>query len=250
MTENPAVRIENLVKIYAGDVNALQGISFNIPKGSFFGLLGANGAGKTTTIKILTGLCNKTSGNVEVFGKNLSKEYLACRRLIGVAPQEFNFDRFFPLSKILEFQGGYFGLPASIARKRAEELLKQFGLWEKRHQKSSMLSGGMKRRLLLVKALMHDPEILILDEPTAGVDVELRHEFWRFLKEWNQKGKTIILTTHYLEEAEKLCSEVAIIHEGRLVKHAPTGDILKDYATLEEAFLSQTGAKPYKSMAI
>lgn len=236
----PAISIQNLVKVYSGSVTALHGISLDIPAGSFFGLLGANGAGKTTTIQILTGLCNPTSGQVSILGSDLRTEYLSCRKKIGVAPQEFNLDRFFSIQNILEFQGGYFGLVPKQAKAKAQELLVRFDLWEKRNVKPPMLSGGMKRRLLLMKALMHDPDILIRDEPTAGMDVELRHEFWNFLKEWNALGKTILLTTHYLEEAEKLCTEIAVLHQGRILKHASTKDMVAGHHNLEEAYLRMT----------
>jgi len=235
-----AISIQNITKVYPDGVTALRGISLDIPRGSFFGLLGANGAGKTTTIQILTGLCTPTSGDVSIAGFDLRTQYLACRRHIGVAPQEFNFDRFFSIKNILEFQGGYFGLSDKQASSKARQLLERFGLWEKRDVKPTVLSGGMKRRLLLMKALMHDPEILILDEPTAGMDVELRHEFWNFLREWNGLGKTILLTTHYLEEAEKLCNEIAVLHKGNILKHLPTRELIGSHHTLEEAYLRMT----------
>lgn len=237
-----AIHIQSLTKVYKGGVHALKGISLTIPEGSFFGFLGANGAGKTTTIQILTGLCNLTSGKVTVLGHDLATDYLNCRKKIGVAPQEFNFDRFFSIGTLLEFQGGYFGLTRKAAKCRAEELLVRFNLIDKRHEKASVLSGGMKRRLLLMKALMHDPDILILDEPTAGMDVELRHEFWDFLQSFNAQNKTIVLTTHYLEEAEKLCERIAIIHEGRVVTEGSTREVVGQCESLEDAFLKRISA--------
>ena len=234
----------NLVKRY-NSLEALRGISLEIRQGSFFGFLGPNGAGKTTTIHILTGLCTRTSGDVRVFGRDVSRDYVFCRRKIGLGPQEFNFDRFFSIRKILEFEAGYFGMSRRAARRRVQELLERFGLWEKRDEKSTKLSGGLKRRLLVAKALVHDPDILILDEPTAGVDVELRLELWDYLTELNRAGKTVLLTTHYLEEAEKLCGEIAIIHQGRIVEKGDKVDLLRAGGkTLEEIFLEHvhTGA--------
>jgi len=233
----PAIEIRNLVKNY-GDFHAVKGVSLQIAPGSFFGFLGPNGAGKSTTIHILTGLCNRTSGDVSVFGKDVTKHYLESRRRIGLSPQEFNFDRFFSIQKILEFEAGYFGIPLRKARERALSLLEQFGLIDKKDEKPPKLSGGLKRRLLLAKALIHDPDILILDEPTAGVDVELRYEMWEMLRTLNRSGKTIFLTTHYLEEAEKLCQEIAIIHQGVIVQQGKTSDLVKEAgSSLERIFL-------------
>jgi ABC-2 type transport system ATP-binding protein len=237
---NAAIEIRNLVKRY-GPLEAVRDISLTIPRGSFFGFLGPNGAGKTTTIQVLTGLSNRTSGEVRVFGQDVNKHYIECRRRIGLTPQEFNFDRFFDIRTILEFQAGYFGIPLKAARSRVDELLQRFDLWEKRNEKAPKLSGGQKRRLLLIKALVHDPEILILDEPTAGVDVELRHELWEYLRRINKEGKTILLTTHYLEEAEKLCGEIAIIHLGKIVRQGTVNDICGNSGkSLEEVFLDVT----------
>jgi ABC-2 type transport system ATP-binding protein len=211
-----AVAVTSLVKRYSG-VEALKGIDLAIPQGAFFGLLGPNGAGKSTLIHILTGLASPTSGSASVLGMDVVRDYRASRRLIGLAPQEFNFDRFFSLLEILVYQGGYFGLPRKEARARAEELLARFGLWDKRNEKTPRLSGGMKRRLLIAKAMVHDPPILILDEPTAGVDVELRRDLWAYWQEINARGKTILLTTHYLEEAEALCRTLAVIDLGTII---------------------------------
>ncbi len=216
MSVQAAIEVSALVKDY-GSVEALRGISLSVPAGAFFGLLGPNGAGKSTLINILTGLASPTSGSATVFGKDVVRQYRETRRLIGLAPQEFNFDRFFPILDLLAYQGGYFGLPPKAARRRAEELLVRFGLWEKRHEKSGQLSGGMKRRLLIAKAMVHDPPMLILDEPTAGVDVELRRDLWNHWREQNAAGKTIVLTTHYLEEAEALCRTLAVIDLGKII---------------------------------
>jgi len=215
-----AVTVTRLAKRY-GKVEALKGIDLTIPTGSFFGLLGPNGAGKSTLIHILTGLASPTSGSASVLGKDVVRDYRASRRLIGLAPQEFNFDRFFSLLEILVYQGGYFGMPRVEARARAEELLARFGLWDKRNEKTPRLSGGMKRRLLIAKAMVHDPPILILDEPTAGVDVELRRDLWAYWQEINARGKTILLTTHYLEEAEALCRTLAVIDLGTIITSGP-----------------------------
>jgi ABC-2 type transport system ATP-binding protein len=216
-----AVSVERLVKDY-GAVRALRGIDLAVPAGSFFGLLGPNGAGKTTLIHVLTGLASPRSGSARVFGLDVVRDYRRTRRLIGLAPQEFNFDRFFSILDILVYQGGYFGLPAREARRRAEEVLARMGLWEKRQEKTPRLSGGMKRRLLIAKAMIHDPPLLILDEPTAGVDVELRRDLWDYWRALNASGKTIVLTTHYLEEAQALCRTLAVIDEGGIIARGPT----------------------------
>ncbi len=213
----PAISIKNLTKYYRGRFKAVDDISFDVEPGQFFGFLGPNGAGKTTTIGTITGLANFQAGTVQVFGKDVRKDYRQTRSMIGLVPQEFNFDPFLSAEQILTYEAGYFGLPQREGRKRAEEWLKFFDLWEKRTQDYKRLSGGMKRRLLIARALMHDPKILILDEPTAGVDLELRYHLWSFLKDLNRKGKTIFLTTHYIEEAEKLCTHVGVIHQGRVV---------------------------------
>ena len=214
--DNSAISTSALIKKY-GSVEALKGIDLQVPAGAFFGLLGPNGAGKSTLIHILTGLASPTSGTAWVLGHDVVREYRVTRRLIGVSPQEFNFDRFFSILDILVYQGGYFGIPRAAARRRAEELLGRFGLWEKRQEKINRLSGGMKRRLQIAKAMIHDPPILILDEPTAGVDVELRRDLWAYWQELNAAGKTIVLTTHYLEEALALCKTLAVIDLGRII---------------------------------
>ncbi|MDP6338836.1 MAG: ABC transporter ATP-binding protein [Candidatus Marinimicrobia bacterium] len=212
----PAISIRNLKKSYE-DTVALKGIDMTIGDGEFFGLLGPNGAGKTTTINILTGLVRKNEGNTEIFGKDTVKDYRFTRSQVGISAQEFTQDWFFPLDKLLYFQAGYYGIPKAKAKDRVDELLSRLGLEEKRESRLRQLSGGMKRRFQIAKALVHDPRILILDEPTAGVDVELRHELWQYFRELHQAGKTILLTTHYIEEAEMLCENVTIIDKGRVI---------------------------------
>ena len=216
MTNN-AIEIKKLKKIYDNKFEALKGIDLNIPKGSFYGLLGPNGAGKTTTIGAISGLVNYHNGSISVMGYDNKKNYRITRKLIGLSPQELNFDVFFPIKKVLEFQAGYYGLSHNKAKERTEMMLEQFGLTDKKNNSFRELSGGMKRRLQIAKALIHNPEILILDEPTAGVDIELRYMLWDFLKKINQEGKTILLTTHYIEEAENLCDRIAIIDNGNII---------------------------------
>ena len=223
-----AIEIQSLKKVYDTNVEALKGINLAIPKGSFFGLLGPNGAGKTTTIGILTGLVNKTSGTAKIFNNDIIQDYKKARQLIGLSPQEINLDVFFTIKKILEFQAGYFGVTSNIAKKRVDEILKKLGIYDKKDNTARHLSGGMKRRVQIAKALVHDPPILILDEPTAGVDIELRHMLWDYLTILNNEGKTILLTTHYIEEAEKLCNEIAIINDGQIIKHGDTKSIIKE----------------------
>ncbi len=223
-----ALKIENLRKIYNGSVQALRGVSFSVKKGDFFGLLGPNGAGKTTLIGILTSLVNKTSGQVSIYGYDIDTQFSEARSLIGVVPQEFNFGIFDSVLNILRYQAGYYGVPWKIAKPRAEKYLKALDLWEKRDTQARFLSGGMKRRLMIARALLHDPQMLILDEPTAGVDIELRRTLWKFLTGLNNEGKTIILTTHYLEDAENFCRNIAIIDEGVLIKHCNTAELLRE----------------------
>jgi len=223
-----AIEISSLKKTYDTGEKALKGIDLNIKKGSFFGLLGPNGAGKTTTIGILTGLVNKTSGSAKIMGYDIITDYKLSRKSIGLSPQEINLDVFFSIKKILIFQAGYYGIPENIATKKVDEVLKKLDIYHKRNETSRHLSGGMKRRVQIAKALVHDPPILILDEPTAGVDIELRHMLWDYLKELNNKGKTILLTTHYIEEAEKLCDQIAIIDHGSIIKQGDTKSIIKE----------------------
>jgi ABC-2 type transport system ATP-binding protein len=221
----PAIEVENLQKQY-GDVTALEGVDLTVPEGSFFGLLGPNGAGKTTFINILVGLVRKTGGHASVFGHDVETDYRAARDCIGLAPQEFNVDQFFPIQDILVHKAGYHGIPRSEARDRAEEALKQVGIWEKRDTRFNWLSGGMKRRFVLARALVTEPDLLILDEPTAGVDVQLRRDLWELITELNDRGTTILLTTHYIEEAERLCDEVAILDEGKIVEVASPDELM------------------------
>jgi ABC-2 type transport system ATP-binding protein len=213
-----ALEISGLKKIYKGGFEALKGINLTVKQGDFFALLGPNGAGKSTTIGVITSLVNKTAGTVKVFGHSIDDELEAAKSYLGLVPQEFNFNQFESLIKILVNQAGYYGVERSVAHERAEKYLRQLDLWDKRNDAGRMLSGGMKRRLMIARALMHEPQVLILDEPTAGVDIELRRSMWEFLKELNQQGITIILTTHYLEEAEMLCRNIAIIDSGVIVE--------------------------------
>ncbi len=211
-----AVTLKHLTKNYNG-VEALRGISLTIKEGEFFALLGPNGAGKTTAIHILTGLANKTSGEAWLFGKDIVRDYVEARTLVGLVPQEFNFDQFEKVWRVLYFNAGYFGLPRRERAARIESLLRELGLWEKKDAKVRELSGGMKRKLLIARALIHRPKILILDEPTAGVDVETRKALWNYLRKLNEQGITLLLTTHYIEEAEELCEKIAIINEGKII---------------------------------
>ena len=221
-----ALNIKNLQKTYKNGVNALKGVDLAVKEGDFFALLGSNGAGKSTVIGIICSLINKTSGQVEVFGQNQDTNSADVRMHIGLVPQEFNFNIFEPVGEILINQAGYYGINRAEATKRAEIYLKQLDLWEKRFDMAKELSGGMKRRMMIARALMHRPKLLILDEPTAGVDIEIRHSMWRFLKEQNAKGTTIILTTHYLEEAESLCNNIAIIDNGITVEQTQMRSLL------------------------
>ncbi|MGK0551999.1 ABC transporter ATP-binding protein [Enterococcus faecalis] len=214
-----ALEIKDLKKVYASGVEALRGINLTVEEGDFYALLGPNGAGKSTTIGIITSLVNKTSGKVKTFGYDLDKDLVKAKQQIGLVPQEFNFNPFETVQQIVVNQAGYYGVSRKEALSRSEKYLKQLNLWEKRDERARMLSGGMKRRLMIARALMHEPRLLILDEPTAGVDIELRREMWTFLKELNEAGTTIILTTHYLEEAEMLCRNIGIIQAGTLIEN-------------------------------
>ncbi|EPH88760.1 ABC transporter ATP-binding protein [Enterococcus sp. AZ188] len=221
-----ALELTDLRKVYATGVEALRGINLKVEEGDFYALLGPNGAGKSTTIGIITSLVNKSSGSVKVFGYDLDKELVQVKQQIGLVPQEFNFNPFETVQQIVVNQAGYYGVPRNEAIKRSEKYLKQSNLWEKRNVRARMLSGGMKRRLMIARALMHEPRLLILDEPTAGVDIELRREMWSFLRELNQNGTTIILTTHYLEEAEMLCRNIGIIQSGELIENTSMKSLL------------------------
>jgi len=221
-----ALDIKGLTKTYKSGTKALQGINLQVKQGDFFALLGPNGAGKSTTIGIVSSLVNKSAGEVNIFEYSLATQMGQAKSCIGLVPQEFNFNQFETLWQIMLNQAGYYGVPRSVAKPRAEKYLKQLDLWEKRNSAARTLSGGMKRRLMIARALMHEPRMLILDEPTAGVDIEIRRSMWTFLKEINQQGVTIILTTHYLEEAEMLCRNIAIIDKGIIVKNTSMKSLL------------------------
>ncbi|PKF61302.1 ABC transporter [Psychromonas sp. psych-6C06] len=226
-----AIELTNIKKVYKGGVEALKGISLAVKEGDFYALLGPNGAGKSTTIGIISSLVNKTSGTVSIFGFDLSTQLEQAKQQIGLVPQEFNFNQFEPPLQILVNQAGYYGIKRRDALVRAERFLKQLDLWEKRDQPARELSGGMKRRLMIARALMHEPRLLILDEPTAGVDIEVRRSMWEFLQLINKQGVTIILTTHYLEEAEMLCRNIGIIDKGNLVENTSMKSLLARLAT-------------------
>ena len=221
-----ALELKQLKKTYPGGVQALRGIDLQVEAGDFYALLGPNGAGKSTTIGIISSLVNKTSGQVNVFGYDLEKDVVNAKRQLGLVPQEFNFNPFETVQQIVVNQAGYYGVERKEALSRSEKYLKQLDLWEKRNERARMLSGGMKRRLMIARALMHEPKLLILDEPTAGVDIELRRSMWGFLKDLNDRGTTIILTTHYLEEAEMLCRNIGIIDRGRIVENTTMRELL------------------------
>lgn len=227
----PALSIQQLSKTYKNGFEALKGIDLEVRQGDFFALLGPNGAGKSTTIGIIASLVNKTAGRVKVFGHDLDTDITAAKSCIGLVPQEFNFNIFEPVEEIVINQGGYYGMPHKLARERSEQLLKQLDLWEKRRDQARTLSGGMKRRLMIARALVHAPKLLILDEPTAGVDVEIRKSMWEFLQRINSEGTTIILTTHYLEEAESLCRNIAIIDSGKILHNTTMRALLAQLNT-------------------
>lgn len=252
-----AIDIKGLVKHYK-NTHALQGVDLAIREGEFFGLLGPNGAGKTTLINAIMGLVRPGEGSIAVMGHDVRENPSGAKQYLGLSPQEINIHAYYPIGKLIEYQGGYYGLPRKEALARAEMLLKRFGLWEKRKVGRYSLSGGMQRRLMIARALTGKPKVLILDEPTAGIDVELRHELWSLLKQLNQDGTTILLTTHYIEEAEMLCDRVGIIHEGKIKaidtpkhlieQHQLTGGEKKRAdlkytrpGTLEEVFVALTG---------
>lgn len=226
-----ALKISNLSKTYDNGFIALKGIDLEVKQGDFFALLGANGAGKSTTIGIISSLINKSAGKVEVFGYDLDTQRELVKQQIGLVPQEFNFNIFEPIIEIIINQGGYYGLDRLSAKQRAEELLKLLDLWDKRKEIAKNLSGGMKRRLMIARALIHSPKLLILDEPTAGVDIEIRRSMWELLTQLNQTGTTIILTTHYLEEAESLCRNIAIINKGKVIKNTSMKGLLAELHT-------------------
>lgn len=223
-----ALSIKNLKKVYQNGFEALKGIDLEVQEGDFFALLGPNGAGKSTTISILCSLALKTEGQVSIFDANIDNQFTKAKKYLGVVPQEFNFNTWEKTYDICVTQGGYYGLPRALAEERAEKYLKLLGLWDKKDTVSRSLSGGMKRRLMIARALVHEPKLLILDEPTAGVDIELRRSMWDFLRQINGEGTTIILTTHYLEEAESLCRNVAIIDKGKIVKNTSVRGLLRE----------------------
>jgi ABC-2 type transport system ATP-binding protein len=242
----PAVSVSNLQKTYKTGTVALKGISLTVEQGDFFALLGPNGAGKTTLIGILCGLTVKSGGEASIFGLSTDKNPVQAKSYIGLVPQEFNFNIFEKVLDIVVTQAGYYGIPRKVALERAERILKDLGLWEKRGEASQSLSGGMKRRLMIARALIHEPKLLILDEPTAGVDVEMRHGMWNFLRRINKEGTTIILTTHYLEEAEALCRNVAIINRGEISLNEPMKDLRSRHgdAKLEQIYLDLIRQEP------
>jgi ABC-2 type transport system ATP-binding protein len=237
-SSQPALAIKQLSKIYEDKFEALKSIDLNVAPGDFFALLGPNGAGKSTTIGIICSLVRKTAGTVKIFGHDIDQDFSLAKQYVGVVPQEFNFNQFEKPIDILINQAGYYGIPAKLARERAEKYLKQLALWDKRDTPSRTLSGGMKRRLMIARALIHEPKLLVLDEPTAGVDIELRRSMWEFLQKINRQGTTIILTTHYLEEAESLCRNVAIIDHGEIVKNTSIRELLTQLNT--ETFVLDT----------
>ncbi len=238
-----ALDIQNLVKRYPSGTEALKGITLQIPEGAFFGLLGPNGAGKSTLIHCTTGLARPTSGSLRVFGHDAVDHYQRARASVGLAPQEINLDQFLTVEQVLDYHGGYFGMSKRDRRDRTTELLESFSLTDKRNDFTRFLSGGMKRRLTLARALMHRPPLVILDEPTAGVDVELRLELWKYIEQVNLEGTTILLTTHYLEEAERLCDRLAFINRGEIVTEGTVGDITDHFevTSLEDAYLRLIG---------
>lgn len=221
-----AISIRDLRKTYAGGQEALKGISMEVKQGDFFALLGPNGAGKSTTIGIISTLVKKSGGTVEVFGRNVETHIYETKLDLGIVPQEINFSQFEKVRDIIMTQAGFYGIPRKLASERTEKYLRKLGLWDKRGARSRTLSGGMKRRLMIARALVHEPRLLILDEPTAGVDIELRRSMWEFLTDINKNGTTIILTTHYLEEAEQLCRNIAIIDEGRIIENTSMKKLL------------------------
>jgi ABC-2 type transport system ATP-binding protein len=245
VVSDTALDIRNLTKRYPTGVEALHEVSLEVEAGDFFGLLGPNGAGKSTLIHCTTGLAQPTSGEIRVFGHDAIGDYGEARQAVGLAPQELNLDWFLTVEETLDYHAGYFGMPRRERRERSEDLLETFSLTEKRKERTRTLSGGMKRRLILARALMHRPRLLILDEPTAGVDIELRLELWHYVQRINQQGTTILLTTHYLEEAEQLCDKVAFINEGEIVAQGSSAELSAKYgvANLEDAYLALVGRK-------
>jgi ABC-2 type transport system ATP-binding protein len=245
MARAKALHISQLEKVYPNGVEALKGVSIEIEEGEFYGLLGPNGAGKSTLIHCTTGLAQPTGGTIEVFGHDAIKDYGRARQAVGLAPQEVNLDWFLTVEETLDFHAGYFGMPGRERRERTEELLETFSLTEKAKERTRTLSGGMKRRVILARALMHRPRLLILDEPTAGVDIELRLELWHYVQKINQEGTTILLTTHYLEEAEQLCTKIAFIADGQIAAQGGSEELAARYGVpnLEDAYLALVGRR-------
>ena len=240
----PALSISNLRKVYRSGTVAVEDISMKIPEGDFFGFLGPNGAGKSTTIHCITGVAEPSSGRIEIFGIDAVKNYREARRLVGLCPQEFNVDPFANPRQIVDWMGGYFGMNARARKERIDYLMERFDLIAHQKKQFRELSGGLKRRVVLARALVNDPKLIILDEPTAGVDVELRRVLWRYLGEINKDGRTILLTSHYLEEVERLCRRIAIVNKGRIVQEGTKDDIAGGPGGLENAYLIATGAEP------
>ena len=242
-SDGPALRVDDLVKRYPTGTEALRGVSLEIKDGQFFGLLGPNGAGKSTLIHCSTGLATPTDGTIRIFGHDAVNDYAEARESIGLAPQDINLDWFATCEEVLDYHGGYFGMNKKDRKERVSELLDAFTLTAKRNESTRTLSGGMKRRLTLARALMHRPRLLILDEPTAGVDVELRLELWQYVQQVNNEGTTILLTTHYLEEAEELCDQIAFINDGQIVAEGTSQELAKKFEvnSLEDAYLKLVG---------
>ena len=243
MNAVPALKVEKLKKTYSNGLLALDGVSLDVEAGRFFGLLGPNGAGKTTLINSVVSLARPESGRVEVFGRDAFMEFREARRMIGVSPQEINLDKFLTVEETLLYHAGYYGVERKKAEERTTEMLERFELTGRREQRVNTLSGGMKRRVMFARALMHDPKILFLDEPTAGVDIELRYKLWEYIRELNRGGLTILLTTHYLEEAEELCEEIALINDGRIAAQGTSAELKKEYgvSNIEGVYLKVVG---------
>ena len=237
----PALEISHLRKVYRGGTVAVEDVSLTIQPGDFFGFLGPNGAGKSTTIHCITGISNPTSGSIRIFGVDAVADYRKARTLVGLSPQEFIVDQFATGRNIIDWMGGYFGIPKAVRKKRVDMLIERFDLVPHAGKPFRELSGGLKRRVILARALINDPQLLILDEPTAGVDVELRMDLWRYLQELNRDGKTILLTSHYLEEVERLCRTIAIVNKGRIVRNGPKDEFFTEPGGLERAYLAATG---------
>ncbi len=241
MAKPPAIEITNLHKRYE-DVHAVNGITLSVKQGEFYGLLGQNGAGKSTTIHCITGLAQLTSGKISILGKDVVTDYREARRLVGLSQQDIHIDPYFTIDEVLVYQAGYFGVPPAQARKRAKKLLTRFGVWDKKDVIYRKLSGGMKRKVEIAKALMHDPKVLILDEPTAGLDVQTRRDLWEFISAQNKQGLTVVLTTHYIEEAQALCERIGIIQDGKIIQEKPTEELLKSFSS--KLLVAKYASKP------